>query len=311
VCDREDVVIAGIMEHIELAGVHSGDSACVLPPHSLEGRDIERLKEQTRALALALEVEGLINIQFAIKEGEIYVIEVNPRASRTVPFVSKATGIAWAKVAARLMVGRKLKELGITGELELKHFAVKEAVLPFVKFSGVDTLLGPEMKSTGEAMGIDRTFGMAFAKSQLAVNSRLPLKGRVLISVNDRDKPAIAPVARRLLGLGYDLVATGGTVAFLSGEGIEVRQVYKVNEGRPNVVDHIKNNEIALIINTPLGKTSKYDEVAIRRAAVDYGIPYITTIAGAQATVGALAELIAGGLSVKCLQEYHAEVIAR
>jgi len=307
VCDGTEVIVAGVMEHIERAGVHSGDSACVLPPHTIGKREVRALKEQTRALALALNVVGLLNIQFAIKGDEIFVIEVNPRASRTVPFVSKATGIPWAKVAAKLMIGRTLKELGIPSEIELKHYSVKEAVLPFIKFSGVDTLLGPEMKSTGEVMGIDSSFGLAFAKSQLAVNSNLPMKGKVLISVNDKDKELILPIARRLEELDFSLMATGGTSSFLAKYGLRVETAYKVNEGRPDIVDHVKNGEIALIINTPLGKTSVYDELAIRRAAVDYRIPYITTIAGAQATVSGLAALISGGLSVKSLQEYNAE----
>ncbi|UCD57604.1 MAG: carbamoyl-phosphate synthase large subunit, partial [Candidatus Hydrogenedentota bacterium] len=310
VCDGKEVVIAGIMEHIELAGVHSGDSACVLPPCTLRDREVESLRDQTRALALALNVVGLINIQFAIKDENIYVLEVNPRASRTVPFVSKATGVPWAKVAAKLMVRRKLKELDISPDRRLKHFAVKEAVLPFIKFSGADTLLGPEMKSTGEVMGIDRTFGLAFAKSQLAVNSYLPTKGKVLVSVNDKDKQQMLSIAGRLRALGFELMATRGTAAFLSASGIKVEMAYKVNEDRPNIVDHVKNDEIALIINTPLGKASAYDEVAIRRAAVDYRIPYITTIAGAQATASALEALISGDLTVRCLQEYNAEVIA-
>jgi len=307
VCDGTDVIVAGIMEHIELAGVHSGDSACVLPPHTLGVKEVKSLAEQTRALALALDVVGLINIQFAIKDGSVYVLEVNPRASRTVPFVSKATGIPWAKVAAKLMVGRTLAELGIRAERKLNHFAVKEAVLPFIKFTGVDTILGPEMKSTGEVMGIDRTFGLAFAKSQLAVNALFPSTGKVFISVNDRDKTAILDVARRLQKRGFELMATSGTAARLSAEGLQVEMTYKVNEGRPNIVDHVKNNEIVLIINTPLGKASAFDEVAIRRTAVDYRIPYITTIAGAQATISALEALASGDLSVNCLQEYNAE----
>ncbi len=308
VCDGKEVVVAGIMEHIELAGIHSGDSACVLPPHTLSSRQMQLLKEQTCALALALEVVGLINIQFAIKGEDIYVLEVNPRASRTVPFVSKATGVPWAKVAARLMIGRTLKELGVGSAPSPRHFAVKEAVLPFIKFSGVDTVLGPEMKSTGEVMGIDRTFGLAFAKSQLAVNLSLPSCGKVLISVNDADKDKIVAIAGRFSKLGFALMATRGTAAFLSGRGLDVEMAYKVNENRPNIVDRVKNHEIALIINTPLGKTSAFDELAIRRAAVDYRIPYITTIAGAQATVSGLEEALApGGLTVKCLQEYNVE----
>jgi carbamoyl-phosphate synthase large subunit len=310
VCDGREVVVAGIMEHIELAGVHSGDSACVLPPHTLGAAEMASLEEQTRMLALALNVVGLTNIQFAIKEGTIYVLEVNPRASRTVPFVSKATGIPWAKVAAKLMVGRTLEELGIRSRRELRHFAVKEAVLPFIKFSGVDTILGPEMKSTGEVMGIDRTFGLAFAKSQLAVNWQFPSEGKVFISVNDTDKAAVLEIARRLRALGFELMATRGTAAVLSDGGLQVEMVYKVNEGRPNIVDHVKNNEIALIINTPLGKTSAFDEVAIRRTAVDCRTPYVTTIAGAQATISALEALTSRGLTVRCLQEYNAETTA-
>ncbi len=310
VCDGKDVIVAGVMEHIERAGVHSGDSACVLPPHTIDKRQIASLKEQTRALAMALDVVGLINIQFAIKGNEIFVLEVNPRASRTVPFVSKATGVPWAKVAAKLMIGRTLKDLGIPSEIELRHYAVKEAVLPFIKFSGVDTLLGPEMKSTGEVMGIDPSFGLAFAKSQLAANSNLPSEGKVLISVNDGDKEAILPIAQRLEKLGFEIAATSGTAAFLSGRGLKAEMLYKVNEGRPDIVDHVKNGQIALIINTPLGKASAYDELAIRRAAVDYRIPYITTIAGAKATCSGLAELIAGELSEKSLQEYIAESAA-
>jgi carbamoyl-phosphate synthase large subunit len=309
VCDGKEVIVAGVMEHIERAGVHSGDSACVLPPHTLTASEVESLKEQTRALALALNVVGLINIQFAIKDGDIYVIEVNPRASRTVPYVSKATGIPWAKVAAKLMIGRTLKELGIPSEVKLKHYAVKEAVLPFIKFSGVDTILGPEMKSTGEVMGIDHSFGLAFAKSQLAVNSNLPSDGNVFFSVNDKDKEAMVPLAKRLVKLGFKLMATSGTAAFLSARGLEVEIAYKVNENRPDIVDLVKNGNVALIVNTPLGKASVYDEVAIRRAAVDYRIPYITTIAGAEATVSGLEALSAGGLTVKSLQEYNAETL--
>jgi carbamoyl-phosphate synthase large subunit len=308
VCDGTEVVVAGVMEHIERAGIHSGDSACVLPPHRLGSRGLAALKEQTCALALALNVVGLINIQFAIKGGEVYVLEVNPRASRTVPFVSKATGIPWAKVAAKLMVGRTLQDLGIRTKSKLRHFAVKEAVLPFIKFSGVDTLLGPEMKSTGEVMGIDRTFGLAFAKSQLAANTNLPSGGRVLISVNNNDKGAITSIAGRLRELGFELMATDGTARHLLDHGLEAETAFKVNEGRPSIVDHVKNGDIALIINTPLGKTSVYDELAIRRAAVDYRVPYITTIAGAEATASALEALASGALTVKSLQEYNAEV---
>jgi len=306
VSDGSDVVIGGIMEHIEEAGIHSGDSACSLPPRSVGEPLIKELREQTRALALELAVVGLINIQFAIKDGVIYVLEVNPRASRTVPFVSKAIGIPLAKIAAKVMVGMTLKELGFTKERVLSHMAVKEAVLPFVKFPGVDAVLGPEMKSTGEVMGIDRDFGRSFAKSQIAASGCLPLAGTAFVSVRDRDKPYVAPLARRLKELGFKLVATRGTAGVLSEAGIEVETVYKVIDGiRPHIVDKMKNGEIALVINTPEGRGARLDSFSIRRTAVTQGIPYFTTLSAAQAAVEAIRALLLGDLDVKPLQEYY------
>jgi len=305
VADATRCVVAGIMEHIEEAGVHSGDSACAIPPFSLSDRQIKALKDQTYALAAELGVVGLLNIQYAIRGDAIYVLEVNPRASRTVPFVSKATGVPWAKVAARVMAGKTLSELGITTEVEIEHTAVKEAVFPFNRFPGVDTILGPEMRSTGEVMGIDHDFGRAYAKSQIAAGQNLPLEGTVFISVKDGDKRAIIMIARGLMDLGFQIVATHGTGKILERNGIAARHVFKVGEGRPTVVDLIKNGEIQLVINTPSGKRPKADEVAIRTAALQYNIPIVTTIPGASATVEGIDALIKGEIGVRPLQEYH------
>jgi carbamoyl-phosphate synthase large subunit len=305
VADGSRCVVAGIMEHIEEAGVHSGDSACAIPPFSLSDRQITELKEHTYALAAELGVQGLLNIQYAIRGDVLYVLEVNPRASRTVPFVSKATGIPWAKVAARVMAGKTLSELGITTEVEIAHTAVKEAVFPFNRFPGVDTILGPEMRSTGEVMGIDRDFGKAYAKSQIAAGQDLPHEGTVFVSVKDRDKRGIIMIARGLMDLGFQIVATSGTGKVLERNGVTARHVFKVGEGRPTVVDLIKNGEIQLVINTPSGKRPKADEVAIRTAAIQYKIPIVTTIAGASATVEGIAALIKGEIGVRPLQEYH------
>jgi carbamoyl-phosphate synthase large subunit len=246
-----------------------------------------------------------MNVQYAVKKDTVYVLEVNPRASRTVPFVSKATGIPWAKIAAKLMVGKKLSELGIITEVETGHISVKESVFPFKRFLGVDPVLGPEMKSTGEVMGIDRDFGIAFAKSQIAAGQILPLSGAVFISVSDKDKSAIAPIAKQLSDLGFTLVSTAGTAEALTQNGLPVKQVLKVSEGRPSVVDLIKNREINLVINTPTGRKPKVDEASIRSIAVQYSIPYITTIAGAHAAVRAIESLLKGELHVMSLQEYH------
>lgn len=306
VADGCDMVIGGIMEHIEEAGIHSGDSACTIPPRHVKAELLDQIREHTRGLALELGVVGLINIQFAIKDEMVYVLEVNPRASRTVPFVSKAIGVPLAKIAAKVMAGMTLKELGFTEERALSHIAVKEAVLPFVKFPGVDAVLGPEMKSTGEVMGIDRDFGRSFAKSQIAASGYLPLSGTAFISVRDRDKPYISPIAKRLRDLGFRIVATRGTAGVLRDAGIEVESVYKVIEGiRPHIVDKMKNGEIALVINTPEGRGARLDSFSIRRTAVTQGIPYFTTLSAAQAAIEAIKALLLGDLDVKPLQEYY------
>ena len=307
VADGHRCVVAGIMEHIEQAGVHSGDSACVLPPHTLDEAMIAQIREATRSLALELGVKGLMNVQYAVKDGLLYVLEVNPRASRTVPFVSKATGIPWAKVATKVMMGISLEEQGITTEPWPRHFSVKEAVFPFVRFGGVDPTLGPEMRSTGEVMGIDMSVGLAFAKSQIGAGQRLPLAGRVLISVRDADKPAVVPVAEKFYRLGFDIIATGGTHAFLSSQGLECERVNKLSEGRPHVVDRMKSGDVALVINTAEGKGPASDAYHIRRTAVERAIPYITTIAAARATADAIEALLLNSqLSVRSLQEYYA-----
>ncbi len=305
--DREgNVVIGGIMEQIELAGVHSGDSACVLPTYMVAPEHIETMRKYTVQLARALRVCGLMNVQYAMKDGVVYVLEVNPRASRTVPFVSKATGVPLAKIAAQVMAGYTLPELGLTAEPRVWGYFVKEVALPFNKFPGVDTLLGPEMKSTGESMGVAADFGWAYAKAQSGVGGELPRSGTVFLSVNDNDKPTLLPIARQLHALGFKLLATSGTAAYLSAHGLPVESVFKVNEGRPNAVDYVVNRQIDLIINTPLGKASFFDEAALRRAAVTYGIPYTTTLSAASAAVEAIRAMRENGVSVKSLQEWQA-----
>ncbi len=305
VSDGQSCVIAGILEHIEEAGIHSGDSAMVFPPHSLPEAVIKKIKKNTYVLAKELKVKGLLNIQYAIRNGVIYVLEVNPRASRTVPFISKATGIPWAKIATRVMLGKTLKQMGVTKEVDFPYVAVKESVFPFVRFPGVDAILGPEMKSTGEVMGIDSTFGLAFAKSQLAAGQKLPLKGSVLITVKDADKAKTIPIAKKLATLGFKLFATSGTAKILQENRLKVKTVFKIHESRPNIVDLIKNQEVNLIINTPMGKLTKKDETVIRSTAILYDIPLVTTIAGAQATASGIEALIDKKLDVKSLQEYH------
>jgi carbamoyl-phosphate synthase large subunit len=305
VSDGETVVVAGIMEHIEEAGVHSGDSACSLPPFSLPASINEEIERQTKALALELGVVGLMNIQFAVKEGRIYVLEVNPRASRTVPFVSKAIGVPLAKIAARVMGGKTLNELGFTQGVKIKHIAVKEAVFPFAKFPGVDTLLGPEMKSTGEVMGIDTDFGMSFAKSQIAAGNPMPVTGRVFLSVKDKDKPGLLEVARGLADAGFSIVATKGTAAFLEERGIKVESVNKVTEGRPHIVDQITDMQVDLVINTVHGAQSQKDSYSIRRTTLMKGIPYFTTISAARAAVKGIAAIKKNHLKVKSIQEFH------
>ncbi len=304
--DGERVVIGGIMEHIERAGVHSGDSACSLPPKSISPDIQQEIRRQTSELALALNVRGLMNVQFAVKGKDIYVLEVNPRASRTVPFVSKATGVPLAKFAARIMVGKKLGELGLTAEVLPRHVSVKESVFPFNKFPGVDTILGPEMKSTGEVMGIDTTFGAAYAKAQLGAGTRLPRKGKVFISVRDEDKEPVAPIAQKLQGLGFQIVATRGTAAYFKQHGIAVEIVKKVQEGSPNIAEAIKNGEIAMVINTPRDAHSHADSFHLRRNAVDYQVPYFTTIAGAEAAAEGIELLKEREFDVRPLQEYLA-----
>jgi carbamoyl-phosphate synthase large subunit len=303
--DGRDVVIAGIMEHIEEAGIHSGDSSCCLPVFQIPAGQRRTLAEYTVKLARELSVVGLMNVQYAIQNAKVYVLEVNPRASRTVPYVSKATGVPLAKVAARLMVGRKLREFGLEEELSVDQHFVKSPVFPFVKLPGADTILGPEMKSTGEVMGTASSFGLAFSKAQLAAGQRIPREGRVFISVNDHDKPHAVPIARDLLSLGFKLVATRGTAEYLRMAGLQVERVSKVNEGRPNVVDLAKSSKLDLIINTPLGRASHFDEKAIRRAAIQQGIPCITTLAAAVAAVSGIRAERKGDLQVACLQELH------
>jgi len=305
VSDGQDVVVAGVMEHIEWAGVHSGDSACAIPPFSLGEAMVQEIKEASYALARELKVVGLMNVQYAVKGERLFVLEVNPRASRTVPFVSKATGISWAKVATKLMIGRSLKELGITSEIEIDHIAVKEAVLPFNRFFGVDTILGPEMRSTGEVMGIDRDLGMAYAKSQIAAGSLLPMSGSIFVSVKDSDKREIVHISRRLSELGFNMLATRGTAEILSRNGIQVEVVNKMHEGRPHVVDLMKNQEIQLIINTPSGKRPRTDQMSIRSFAVIHNIPLITTMSAARAALHGMESLLDRGMEVKPLQDWH------
>ncbi|HLU99902.1 MAG TPA: carbamoyl-phosphate synthase large subunit, partial [Acidobacteriota bacterium] len=303
--DGRRVIIGGIMEHIEEAGIHSGDSTSVLPPIAIEEHHLETMRRYTRRLGERLQVVGLMNVQFAVVGNEVYVLEVNPRASRTVPFVSKATGVPLAKVASQLMIGKTLDELSLTEDLTVGSCFIKSPVFPFNKFPGVDTILGPEMKSTGEVMGVADSFGYAYAKATLGAGINLPRTGVVFISVNQRDKRYIARIARDFQELGFQIVATRGTAATLTEAGLQVETVYKVNEGRPNVVDLIKSNKIDLIVNTPLGRESFFDEKAIRRAATQYGTPCITTLSAAAAAVSAIRALQREEISVKSLQEYH------
>ena len=306
ISDGRRIVIGGIMEHIEEAGVHSGDSACSLPPYSLSPAILDEIRRQAVALALELRVVGLMNVQFAVRDGIVYVLEVNPRASRTVPFVSKAIGVPLAKLAMQVMMGRTLEQIGFTAERTPKHLSVKEAVFPFTKFPNIDVLLGPEMKSTGEVMGIADDFGAAFLKSQHGAGSFLPMQGRVFISVKDKDKAATVPLARRFLELGFTIEATRGTAAYLAERGLMVDTVNKVKEGRPHCVDHIKNGEIQLVINTVGDKVSQADSASIRRTALVQNVPYQTTMAGARATLMAIEAGLKRKLTVKPLQEYYA-----
>jgi carbamoyl-phosphate synthase large subunit len=306
ICDGENVVIAGVMQHIEDAGIHSGDSACVLPPYLISEEQVEQMRQHTRAFALALGVVGLINAQYAIKAGVVYCLEVNPRASRTVPFVSKTTGVPLAGLAAAVMAGRKLDALGLTDDPLQPYVAVKEAVFPFAKFPGVDTRLGPEMRSTGEVMGIADSFGMAFAKAQASADGALPLAGSVLVTVNDHDKPTVVPIARRLHELGFRVLATSGTQRYLRARGIPAELVLKVYEGRPNGIDLMVSGQVHLLVNTPLGKLTQQDDYAMRRTALQHGIPYTTTMSAASAACDAIIAMKSRRLEVCSLQEWHA-----
>ncbi len=302
--DEGHVVMGGMLEHIEFAGVHSGDAAMVLPPHGLTDASMRTIRAYTHAMARELKVVGLMNVQYAVKGERVYVLEVNPRASRTVPFVSKAIGVPLAKLAARVMAGRTLADLGFTAETWPDHWAVKESVFPFNRFRGQDILLSPEMRSTGEVMGLDADLGIAYAKSQMAAGTPLPLGGRVFFSVNDADKPHAAAVARGFAELGFELVSTPGTARALADAGVKVQPIFKLQEGRPNALDLLKNREIQLVVNTPSGQAPRADEVRIRTTAVYTGIPIMTTLSGARAAILGIAALKRHGCGVKALQEY-------
>jgi len=304
--DGKDTFIVGIMEHIEEAGIHSGDSACSLPPHSLDARMIAELERQTRELALGLDVVGLMNVQYAIKDGEIHVLEVNPRASRTVPFVAKVVGMPVAKIAARIMAGEKLADFDLK-KRKLGHVGVKESVFPFARFPGVDTVLGPEMRSTGEVMGIDRSFEVAFAKSQLGGGTRVPRKGTVFVSVREIDKTRIADAVRLLFSLGFKVMATSGTQRFLADKGVPTEKVNKVLEGRPHIVDAITNGEVQLVFNTTEGPQALADSRSLRRAALLHKVPYYTTLSGAVAAAQGIRAYRDGDLEVRTLQSYFSE----
>jgi carbamoyl-phosphate synthase large subunit len=302
--DGEDVFIGGIMEHIEEAGVHSGDSACVIPPQSLSKDVLKTIKEYTTKLALELQVIGLMNIQYAVKNDKVYIIEANPRASRTVPFVSKAVGVPLAKIAAKLMVGYKLKDMGLLDEIKIKHVAVKESIFPFIKLPKADSILGPEMKSTGESMGIDENFGISYYKALLSAGMELPKKGRLFISVRDSDKNSIRDIVEIAESLGFELIATEGTADAVK-KYVNINTIGKVSQPSPNIKDAVLNGEIDLIINTPSGKQSADDGFYIRRMAVELGIPYVTTLAGARAVLNAIEHVKEGDIGVKSLNEYH------
>jgi carbamoyl-phosphate synthase large subunit len=291
------------MEHIEEAGIHSGDSACSLPPRSLTPEVLARIEEQTRKLALALDVGGLMNVQYALKDGDIYVLEVNPRASRTVPFVAKVIGYPIAKIASRIMAGESLASFGLVAQ-KLNHVGVKEAVFPFARFPNVDTVLGPEMRSTGEVIGLDRNFDIAFAKSQLGGGTKVPTSGTVFVSVRDGDKPRVLETMQLLAGIGFKIVATGGTQRYLESVGVAAQRINKVSEGRPHVVDAIKNGSIQLVFNTTEGAQALSDSRSLRRAALLHKVPYYTTLAGAVAAAQGIRAYRGGDLEVRALQDY-------
>ncbi len=306
IADGTTCMIGGVMQHIEDAGIHSGDSACVLPPYLIGEREIEEMRRHTKALAQALGVVGLINVQYAIKDGVVYCLEVNPRGSRTVPFVSKATGVSLAKLAAGVMAGRSLAQLGFTEEVELPYVAVKEAVFPFIKLPNADTILGPEMRSTGEVMGVAESFGWAFAKAQIGADGALPLEGAIMVTVNDSDKPTVTPIVRRFHEMGFHLIATEGTARYLQKRGIPCERVHKVWEGRPNAVDLLMSGRVQLLINTPLGKYSQRDDYELRRAALVHRVPYTTTMSAASAACDAVIALKHSKGEVLSLQERYA-----
>jgi carbamoyl-phosphate synthase large subunit len=307
--DGQQVVIGGVMQHIEDAGIHSGDSACVLPPYLIGEKDLQTMREQTIAMAKAFKVVGLINVQFAIQHGIVYVLEVNPRASRTIPFVSKAIGVPLASHAARVMCGETLAEIGFTEEIIPPFVSVKEAVFPFDKFAGTDPVLGPEMRSTGEVMGISDSFGSAFAKAQLAAGNGLPLEGAILVTVNDSDKPNVTPIARRFHEMGFSLLATAGTARYLRARGIPVSSVFKVHEGRPNCHDMILNGDVQLLVNTPLGKHAQYDDYTLRQAAIRNRVAYTTTLSAASAACDAILSLRSRKSAVRSLQEWQQDIL--
>jgi len=308
ISDGERVVIGGVMQHIEDAGIHSGDSACVLPPYLIDEDDIQEMREHTVALAKALNVVGLINVQYAIKDRQVYVLEVNPRGSRTVPFVSKAIGVPLAAIAARVMLGETLDAIGFTEEVAPAYISVKEAVFPFNKFREFDPILGPEMRSTGEVMGISDSFGSAFGKAQLSADNVLPTEGAIFITVNDSDKRGVTPIARRFHEMGFRLVATSGTAKYLRARGIPTETLLKIYEGRPNGVDLMLNGEIKLMINTPLGKESQRDDYTMRQAAIANHVAYTTTLSAANAASDAILSLRSRAPSVLSLQEWHARI---
>jgi len=308
ISDGRDVFIPAVMEHIELAGIHSGDSACVIPPISISARHMDTISEYTKRIALELDVIGLMNIQYAIAADVVYILEANPRASRTVPLVSKVCNVSMARIATQLMLGKRLADLRLKPG-HVSHFGVKEAVFPFNMFPEVDPVLGPEMRSTGEVLGLADSFGLAFYKAEEAASQTLPSAGTVLITVSDRDKASIVEVARAFVALGFKIRTTGGTCDFLKSRGIQTEGILKMHEGRPNIVDAIKNSEIQLVINTPSGRLSQHDDSYIRKAAIKYKVPYITTAAAAVAAVKGIAALEKGHGQVKSLQQYHKEIL--
>jgi carbamoyl-phosphate synthase large subunit len=307
IADGTDAFVPAVMEHIELAGIHSGDSACVIPPISIPLKHIETINEYTKKIAIELNVVGLMNIQYAIANDTVYVLEANPRASRTVPLVSKVCNIQMARLATQIMLGKKLSDLKLEHK-KVPHFGVKEAVFPFNMFPEVDPILGPEMRSTGEVLGMADSFGLAFYKAQRATQAALPTEGTVLMSVSDSDKSAAVEIARRFRALGFSIIATKGTHEFLAKQGIESKPIDKMHEGRPNIVDAITNKEIQLVVNTPIGKRSMYDDSYIRKAAIKYKVPYITTVAAAIASAKGIEAYKKGHGEVKSLQDYHADI---